>query len=75
MVFPSILSLSQGIVAIIVTLILIITELNVIDAVLNFTAISFISTLDDPGFEVIKWGKYRTKFTEEVDRIEKASSS
>jgi hypothetical protein len=71
MVFSSLLRLSQGILATTVTLFLIISTSNVIEIILNFTAINFISTLDNVGFEVIKWGKYGTKFKEEADRIEK----
>jgi hypothetical protein len=70
MVFSSILRLSQGILAIIVTLFLIVTTSNVIEIILNFTAVNFISNLDDVGFEVIKWGKYGTKFKVEAYRIE-----
>jgi hypothetical protein len=71
MVFSSILRLSQGILAIIVTLFLIITTSDVIEIILNFTAVNFISNLDDVGFEVIKWGKYGRKFQKEAQRIEK----
>ncbi|OEU11409.1 hypothetical protein FRACYDRAFT_245926 [Fragilariopsis cylindrus CCMP1102] len=71
MVFSSMLRLSQGILAIIVTLFLIVSTSNVIDIILNFTAINYISALDDIGFEVIKWGKYGTKFKDEAERIEK----
>ena len=73
MVFSSISRLSQGVLATIITLFLIVTTSNVIDIILNFTAINFISTLDNVGFEVIQWGKYGTKFKEEADRIEKLS--
>jgi hypothetical protein len=58
MVFASILRLSQGIFAITVTLLLIVTTSTTIDIILNFTAINFISTLDNVGFQIIKWGKY-----------------
>ena len=71
MVFSSILRASQGILAIIVTLFLVVTTSNTIEIILNFTAINFISTLDNVGFEIIKWGKYGPKFEEEVKRIEK----
>jgi hypothetical protein len=70
MVFSSILRLSQGILAIIVILFLIVTTSNLIDIILNFTAINFISSLDDVGFEIIKWGKYGRKFKDEAYRIE-----
>ncbi|OEU06031.1 L domain-like protein [Fragilariopsis cylindrus CCMP1102] len=71
MVFASILRLSQGIFAITVTLLLIVTSSTTIEIILNFTAINFISTLDDVGFEIIKRGKYGPKFEEEAKRIEK----
>jgi hypothetical protein len=71
MVFASILRLSQGIFAITVTLLLIVTSSTTIEIILNFTAINFISTLDNVGFEIIKWGKYGPKFEEEAKRIEK----
>jgi hypothetical protein len=61
MAFSSILRLSQGTLAIIVTLFLIATTSNVIEIILNFTAVNFISTLDDVGFEVIKWGEVWNK--------------
>jgi hypothetical protein len=70
MIFSSILRLSQGVLAVIVSLILIVTTSTTIDIILNFTAINFISTLDDVGFEIIKWGKYGPKFEEEAKRIE-----
>jgi hypothetical protein len=70
MVFASILRLSQGILAITVTLLLIVTSSTTIEIILNFTAINFISTLDNVGFEIIKWGKYGPKFEEEAKRIE-----
>jgi hypothetical protein len=71
MVFSSILRLSQGILAIIVTLFLIVTTSIVIEIILNFTAVNFISHLDDVGFEVIKWGQYGRKFKDEAYCIEK----
>jgi hypothetical protein len=71
MLFSSVVRLSQGISAIIVTLFLIVTTSNVIEIILNFTAVNFISNLDNHGFEIIKWGKYGTKFKDEAYRIEK----
>jgi hypothetical protein len=71
MVFASILRLSQGIFAITVTLLLIVTTSTTIEIILNFTAINFISRLDNVGFEIVKWGKYGPKFEEEAKRIEK----
>jgi hypothetical protein len=70
MVFSSILRFIQGVLAIIVTLFLIVTTNNVIEIILNFTAINFISDLDDAGFKVIKWGKYGRQFKAEAVRIE-----
>jgi hypothetical protein len=70
MVFSSILRLSQGMLATIVTLFLIVTTSNVIEIILNFSAINFISTLDNVGFKVIKWGNYGTKFQDEAYCIE-----
>jgi hypothetical protein len=70
MVFSSILRLTQGTLAIFVTFFLVITTPTTIDIILNFTAINFISTLDNVGFRIIKWGKYGPKFEEEAKRIE-----
>jgi hypothetical protein len=70
MVFASILRLSQGIFAITVTLLLIVTTSTTIDIILNFTAINFISTLDNVGFQIIKWGKYGDRFEAEAKRVE-----
>jgi hypothetical protein len=71
MLFSSILRLSQSILAIMVTFLLIVSTSTVIEIILNFTVVNFISTLDDVGFAVIKWGNYGKKFKKEADRIEK----
>ena len=48
----------QGFLAIIATFLLIVTSDDVIEIVLNFAAVNFISNLDEVGFELAKWGKY-----------------
>jgi len=70
MVFSCTLRFTQGFLAIIVALILVITSSNVIDIILNFTAINFISQLDNAAFYLAKWGKYGPRLEAEARSIE-----
>jgi hypothetical protein len=58
MVFSCTLRFVQGFLAMIVAVILVITSNDVIDIILNFTALNFISALDDVAFEFSLSGKY-----------------
>ena len=52
-----------------VTLLLVITTPDVVDIILNFTAVNFISGLDEIGYELALWGKYGPKLENEAKRI------
>ena len=49
---------------------LVINTSDVIDIILNFTAVNFTSDFDDVAFELCQWGKYGPAFKKEADRIE-----
>lgn len=70
MVVSSALRFSQGALATVVVLLLVIQTQDVIDIILNFTAVNFISGFDDIAFELAQWGKYGPGFKAEADRIE-----
>jgi len=55
--------------AIFVTLLLIMTSDSVIEIVLNFAAVNFISYLDNVAFGLALWGKYGLKLEKEANRI------
>ena len=52
-----------------VTLLLVITAPDVVDSILNFTAVNFISGLDEIGYELALWGKYGPKLENKAKRI------
>ena len=56
--FSCFLRLLQGLCAVSVSIILVFNSDSVIEIILNFTALNFISALDDVGFELAKMGKY-----------------
>lgn len=60
----------QGFSATIVVFLLVINTSDVINNILNFTAVNFISDFDDVAFEVYQGGKYGPKLKAEADRIE-----
>jgi len=60
----------QGLLAIVATLLLIITGDDVIDIILNFAAVNYISALDEAAFELAKFGKYGPRLKEEATSIE-----
>ena len=70
MVFSCFLRFTQGTLATIVVLLLVIQTQDVIDIILNFTAVNFISGFDDIAFELAQWGKYGPVFKAEANRIE-----
>ena len=43
---------------------------DVVEIVLNFTAVNFISAFDDVAFELAQWGKYGPPLEKEANRIE-----
>eukprot|EP00533_Pseudo-nitzschia_delicatissima_P000291 CAMPEP_0116094616 /NCGR_PEP_ID=MMETSP0327-20121206/9229_1 /TAXON_ID=44447 /ORGANISM="Pseudo-nitzschia delicatissima, Strain B596" /LENGTH=1039 /DNA_ID=CAMNT_0003586237 /DNA_START=100 /DNA_END=3219 /DNA_ORIENTATION=- len=70
MVLSCTLRFVQGSFASFVAFILVFTSDNVIDVILNFTALNFISALDEVAFEFAKSGKYGHRMEEKIKRIE-----
>lgn len=64
------LRLIQGVLATFCVFLLVVTTTDVIDIILNFTAVNFISAFDDVAFELAQFGKYGPALKEEADRIE-----
>eukprot|EP00957_Ditylum_brightwellii_P120764 9211850-Ditylum_brightwellii.AAC.1 len=52
------------------TFLLIVTSDDVIDIILNFAAVNFISNLDEAAFDLAKWGKYGPALEREAKNIE-----
>jgi hypothetical protein len=69
-IFSCVLRFFQGFLATVVALILIITSDDVVEIILNFTAVNFISALDDCAFELARWGKFGLALQEEAMKIE-----
>lgn len=65
-----ILRLLQGVLATFVVFLLVGSTVDVIDIILNFTAVNFISAFDDVAFELAQDGKYGPALKKEADRIE-----
>jgi len=61
----------QSFLAIIATLLLIVTSEDVVDIILNFAAVNFISALDEVAFELAKYGKYGPQLEKAANDIEK----
>jgi len=61
---------SQGILAVLAVLLLVISTQDSIEMILNFTAVYFISGFDNVAFELAQWGKYGTVLEAEAKRIE-----
>jgi len=70
MVISCTLRFMQGLLAMVVAIILVFISNDVIEVILNFTALNFISALDDVAFEFAKSGKYGILLEKEVKRIE-----
>eukprot|EP00531_Pseudo-nitzschia_arenysensis_P000398 CAMPEP_0116156516 /NCGR_PEP_ID=MMETSP0329-20121206/22873_1 /TAXON_ID=697910 /ORGANISM="Pseudo-nitzschia arenysensis, Strain B593" /LENGTH=1018 /DNA_ID=CAMNT_0003653603 /DNA_START=73 /DNA_END=3129 /DNA_ORIENTATION=- len=64
------LRLVQGVLATFVVFLLVTSTTDVIDIILNFTAVNFISAFDDVAFELAQEGKYGPALQNEADRIE-----
>ena len=64
-----ILRLTQGVTAIVATLLLVLRSTTVVDIILNFTAVNFISDLDDYAFTLAKNGEFSPSLREEAERI------
>lgn len=69
-ILSCLLRLIQGLLASFVVFLLVCTTNDVVDIVLNFTAVNFISSFDDVAFELAQWGKYGPAIKAEADRIE-----
>lgn len=59
----------QGTLAMLVTLLLVATTDTVVDIILNFTAVNFISSLDDYAFELALFGDFGVTLQAEAERI------
>eukprot|EP00535_Pseudo-nitzschia_heimii_P002686 CAMPEP_0197181708 /NCGR_PEP_ID=MMETSP1423-20130617/5909_1 /TAXON_ID=476441 /ORGANISM="Pseudo-nitzschia heimii, Strain UNC1101" /LENGTH=1031 /DNA_ID=CAMNT_0042632005 /DNA_START=209 /DNA_END=3304 /DNA_ORIENTATION=- len=70
MVMSCVLRCVQGTMATFVVLLLVISTTDVIDLVLNFAAVNFISAFDDVAFELAQTGKYGPRLEAEANRIE-----
>ena len=71
LIFSSLLRGIQGSLAMIAALLLIATTDTVIDIILNFTAINFVSTIDDYAFELALSGDFGEALQNESERISK----
>jgi len=60
---------AEGISAVLATLVLIISSNTVVDIILNFTAISFISNLDDYAFRLAASGEFGKSLQAETERV------
>jgi hypothetical protein len=61
----------QGYLATITVFLVVITTQSVVDIILNFTALNFISSLDDEAFALAKSGVFGVPIRKEAERIEK----
>eukprot|EP00537_Pseudo-nitzschia_pungens_P014394 CAMPEP_0172387980 /NCGR_PEP_ID=MMETSP1061-20121228/5161_1 /TAXON_ID=37318 /ORGANISM="Pseudo-nitzschia pungens, Strain cf. pungens" /LENGTH=1394 /DNA_ID=CAMNT_0013117749 /DNA_START=764 /DNA_END=4948 /DNA_ORIENTATION=- len=67
--FSCALRLFQGTLATLAVFLLIVTSETAVEIVLNFSAVNFISHLDDVAFKMAIWGKYGPKIEKEAKRI------
>ncbi len=67
--FACLLQLMAGLTAMIVTIFLVLTSNTVVDIILNFTAVNFISDLDEAAFSLAKEGELLSAFEREAKRI------
>lgn len=65
------LRLLQGLLSTLAVWLLVMTASDVVDIILNFTAINFISNLDDKAFELAKSGNYGKSLEKAANRINK----
>ncbi|VEU33797.1 unnamed protein product [Pseudo-nitzschia multistriata] len=68
--FSCTLRIIQGLLAILAVFLLVITSSNATEIILNFTAVNFISLLDDIAFDLAKDGKYGRKLKVAAKRVE-----
>jgi len=61
--------LIQGLGACITALLLVMTSADVIDIVLNFTAVNFVSAMDDAAFEIASSGRYGATLKAKAEEI------
>ena len=69
--FACTLRFLQGLVAIFVSWLLVMTSDNVVDIILNFTAINFISNLDEIAYSMAKCGELGLNFKKKLQNVEK----
>lgn len=67
--FSCTLKFIQGLLATFSTLLLVVTSNQVVDIILNFTAVNFISNLDDHAFHLAKSGDFGPALQREAERI------
>jgi len=70
LMISTILRFAQGFLATVVVFLMVINTADVVDIVLNFTAVNFVSAFDDVAFELARWGKYGPGMEAETKRIE-----
>uniref|UniRef100_A0A7S4EMF5 Uncharacterized protein n=1 Tax=Pseudo-nitzschia australis TaxID=44445 RepID=A0A7S4EMF5_9STRA len=68
--FSCILRFTQGVLATVVVLLLVVNTADAVEIVLNFTAVNFISGFDGLAFNLARGGKYGPKLEAETKRIE-----
>jgi Leucine-rich repeat (LRR) protein len=71
--FSCVLRFVQGMLSVFAVFLLVMTSSTVIDIVLNFTAVNFISALDDTAFLLAKKGKFGPSLRREAYKIEGTS--
>ncbi len=69
--FACMLRFLQGLVAIFASWLLVMTSDNVVDIILNFTAINFISNLDEIAYSMAKSGELGLNFKKKLQKVEK----
>ena len=65
-----VLRFAQGMLACFTVFLLVMTSEDVIDIVLNFTAVNFISSMDNAAFELAKGGRYGPILKKQAEAIE-----
>ena len=66
----SLLRLIQGLLATITAVLVVVTSSDPMDIVLNFTAVNFISHLDNQAFDLIKMGRWGSNLREKAKEVE-----
>jgi len=73
MAFSCVLRFAMGFMTIVVTLIMLLTNTSVIDTILDFLAMNFISDIGKMAFQLCLWGKYGRRLEAEARRLEDMS--